>query len=318
MVSSHLQDAMTCTAEQLRRAAYSDNTRLAYNKAWKRFQQFCDNQEIEPEAASSDDIVNFFIWLSSLRKRNSDQKLSSGTLRLYRSALNWCFTEKDIESPASAVRVTDVLGGLSRIRNDSPRRVKALREYDISAMLESCSDTLFGLRDSGIISLGFAAALRRSELCSLKMEDVNFISSDRIILTIRQSKTDQQGNGQMIAVLEGKSIRPVTRLHTWIEKTNLLHGYLFQTFRKGGHLSGKPLNHSEIPRIVKKYAEKIGLSPVDYSGHSLRAGFVTSAAVHHARLDKIMEVTRHRNPATVLQYIRDASVFEDHAGAKFL
>jgi len=107
-------------------------------------------------------------------------------------------------------------------------------------------------------------------------------------------------------------------LHAWIEKTNLQKGYLFQTFRKGGYLSGKPLNHCEIPRIVKKYAEKIGLSPGDYSGHSLRAGFVTSAAVHHARLDKIMEVTRHRNPATVLQYIRDASVFEDHAGAKFL
>lgn len=69
---------------------------------------------------------------------------------------------------------------------------------------------------------------------------------------------------------------------------------------------------------MKKYAKIIGLNPADYSGHSLRAGFVTSAAVHRARLDKIMEITRHRNPATVLQYIRDAEAFEDHAGAKFL
>jgi len=210
MAKLHPLEAVDCTEEQLRRAAYSDNTRLAYSKAWKRFLQFCNHQKIDPEAASADDIINFFIWLSSLRKRNSNQKLSTGTLRLYRSALNWCFTEKDIESPASSVRVADVLGGLSRIRNDSPRKVKALREYDISAMLRSCSNTLFGLRDSAIISLGFAAALRRSELCDLTIRDVNFISPDRMMITIRQSKTDQQGKGQRIAVLEGKSIRPIT------------------------------------------------------------------------------------------------------------
>jgi len=88
--------------------------------------------------------------------------------------------------------------------------------------------------------------------------------------------------------------------------------------KRGGHVQGKPLHHSDIPRIVKHYASKIGLNPKEVAGHSLRAGFVTSAAVHHARLDKIMAVTRHTNPSTVMQYIRDADSFSDHAGENFL
>ena len=78
------------------------------------------------------------------------------------------------------------------------------------------------------------------------------------------------------------------------------------------------MHHSDIPRLVKHYAALIGLNPKQVSGHSLRAGFVTSAAVHHARLDKIMEVTRHSNPSTVMRYIRDVDYFVDHAGEKFL
>ena len=78
------------------------------------------------------------------------------------------------------------------------------------------------------------------------------------------------------------------------------------------------MHPSDVARIVKRYAEAVGLDPSEYSGHSLRAGFVTSAAVHRARLDKIMEVTRHTSPRTVLRYIRQANAFEDHAGTAFL
>ena len=313
-----IQEPVKGIAENLRQAAYSENTRRAYAKAWKRFLHFCQKKGIEPQEACVDDVVEFFIHLASQRVRNSDRVLSMGTLRLYRSALNRFFAEMDLTSPASSLQVGDILGGLSRIRNSSPRRVKALREYEIVAMLDKCSGTIFGLRDASMLSLGFAAALRRSELCNLSVADVNVISKERMILCVRQSKTDQQGKGQRIAVLEGNSVRPVSRMNVWLEKASIQKGFLFQTFTKGGVLSGKPLSHTEVPRMVKKYVEKIGLDPADYSGHSLRAGFVTSAAVHRARLDKIMEITRHRNPATVLQYVRDAGIFEDHAGAGFL
>ena len=78
------------------------------------------------------------------------------------------------------------------------------------------------------------------------------------------------------------------------------------------------MHDGDIARIVKHYAGLVGLDPKDIAGHSLRAGFVTSAAVHDARLDKIMAVTRHRNPSAVMGYIRDADAFSDHAGKNFL
>ena len=155
------------------------------------------------------------------------------------------------------------------------------------------------------------------------VEDLEFLDAegddeDRMWLTVRQSKTDQQGKGQRVAILDGSVIRPIMRLRLWMENSGITSGPVFQTMKRGGHLRGKPMHHSDIPRILKQYAVRIGLNAKDIAGHSLRAGFVTSAAVHHARLDKIMAVSRHTNPATVMGYIRDADAFADHAGQRFL
>ena len=117
---------------------------------------------------------------------------------------------------------------------------------------------------------------------------------------------------------DGRRLKPIKRLRTWLAESGITRGYVFQTMRRGGSLTGLPLHHSDIARLVKHYAAQIGLDETEIAGHSLRAGFVTSAAVHHARLDKIMDVTRHTNPATVMKYIRDAESFKDHAGEKFL
>jgi integrase len=141
---------------------------------------------------------------------------------------------------------------------------------------------------------------------------------ERMVITIRRSKTDQLGRGERIPILDGEGIRPINRLRRWLKSSEITAGPLFQTMKRGGRLQGKPLDPGDIARIVKNYAELVGLDPREVAGHSLRAGFVTSAAAHHARLDKIMAVTRHTNPATVLGYIRDADIFSDHAGRHFL
>ena len=135
---------------------------------------------------------------------------------------------------------------------------------------------------------------------------------------VRRSKTDQEGKGHKIAILGGKYLKPVQRLVAWLEASGITNGPVFQTMKRGGTLRGRPLHHSDVPRLVKHYAKLVGLDSKDFSGHSLRAGFVTSAACHNARLDKIMEITRHSNPSTVMKYIRDADSFTDHAGESFL
>ena len=270
-----------------------------------------------PEEATSDDIVRFLVAMATEGRTGGGKPLALNTLRLYRTGLNDQWRKMGSPSPASAKIVDEVLQGLARLRGDTPRRVKALREYHILAMLESCGEGLHGLRDAAVLSLGFAAALRRSELCYLRTEDLEH-KGKGMVVHIRRSKTDAQGTGQRVAVIEGEVVKPVAHVERWLQVSNIGKGYVFQTLLRGGVASGHPLDPGDVARIVKRHAQRIGLEPREYSGHSLRAGFVTSAAVHHARIDKIMEVTRHRNAETVLKYTRDEESFIDHAGASFL
>ena len=185
-------------------------------------------------------------------------------------------------------------------------------------MLRSCGSGLHGVRDAALLSLGFAAALRRSELCALRVSDLERNKAGGMTVHVRQSKTDPNGTGQKIAVIEGKSIRPIAHLERWLRESGIGEGFTFQTLLGGDTPSGRPLDPGDVARVVKRHARRTGLNPQEYSGHSLRAGFVTSAAAHHARLDKIMEVTRHKSAETVMKYIRDEESFVDHAGAAFL
>lgn len=308
------------TISRLRQAALANNTRIAYGKGWRRFSDYCEQQGIQPLNARPSEVADFFIEMATQPSPASGQFLSLGTLILYRSAINKRFVDAGKASPTATPQVSVILKGLARLRGGRQRQVKALREHHITAMLDITPDTLTGRRDAACLAIGFAGALRRSELCNLQLNDIEWAENQArgIIIHIRKSKTDQTGAGQRVAIPEGKTVKPIAHLQRWIQEARLKEGYLFQGVRKGGYLTGAALHHSTIPRIIKRYAAAIGLDPKEFSAHSLRAGFVTSAAAHHARLDKIMEITRHTNPATVLKYIRDADSFTDHAGAAFL
>lgn len=108
-------------------------------------------------------------------------------------------------------------------------------------MLRACPNTLIGKRDAAMIAVGFAGALRRSEICTLAVDDVEFLDSveddrDRMWITIRQSKTDQHGKGQRVAILDGRAVRPITHLRVWLESSGITGGPVFQTMKRGGYL----------------------------------------------------------------------------------
>jgi len=321
-------EALAVTDRDLQREAlYSElshNTRTAYQKGWSRFLDYCVAEHIvDPLSVPPDKVAQFFVHLATRPSPQSGVILAMATVLIYKSAVNKKYLEAGKPSPTNHPIVRSTLKGLARFKGHSSRKVEALREYHIEAMLRVCPSTLIGKRDAAIIAVGFAGALRRSEICNLLVKDVEFLEAtegteDRMWLTIRQSKTDQQGKGQRVAILDGRVIRPIQHLRLWLESSGVTKGTLFQTMRRGEHLRGKPMHHSDIPRILKHYAALSGLDPKNIAGHSLRAGFVTSAAVHHARVEKLMEVTRHTNTATVMRYIRDADAFTDHAGQHFL
>ncbi len=305
-------------------SAIAPNTRLAYAKGWTRFATYCAREKIaDPLSVSPETVARFLLDCAMRPRSGRGVPLSMGTVFLYSSAIARRFSDAGMPSPTRHPTVRATLQGLSRLASAAPRRVRALREGELAAMLARCPDSVIGRRDAAVLALGFAAALRRSELCALRVADVMILPStrrqpQRMLLVVRRSKTDQNGKGQRIAVPEGRTVRPIARVQAWLSVSGITRGPLFRSMKRGGSVQERPLHHSDIPRLVKRYGAAIGLNPKELSGHSLRAGFVTSAAAHHARLDKIMAVTRHTSPATVMGYIRDADAFCDHAGNAFL
>ena len=308
----------------LRMFALAENTRKAYEKGWACFSDYCKHARIaDPFSASPDAVADFLISLATQRSPRSGRVLSMGTIRLYASAITRQFIAAGVAAPTHHPSVKGTLRGLAKLKGSAPRQVMALREDHIAAMLAECAPTRIGIRDAAILSLGFAAALRRSEICALQFSDIRIFASKehaakRMIITVRRSKTDHLSEGQRIAVPQGRKIRPIERLKAWLAASGIRRGPLFRSMRRGGRVLDKPLHHSDIPRLLKCYAAQIGLNPGLVSGHSLRAGFVTSAVAHQARMDKIMEVTRHRDVSSIMKYIRDADAFSDHAGEMFL
>ena len=316
------------------RTSLSENTRAAYQRGWQRFAAYCEAVEKDPLAATPEDVASFLVRVAS-EPRSQDARtprerpLALGTLRIFLAAISWRYREAGRIPPTKDAMVNGVLRGLRRLSDGQGRQVKALREHEITRILSHCEGLAaqgrfenIATRDAALIAIGFAAALRRSEICGLQCADLQFLNrpSDPsgMFVHIRRSKTDPFGQGQKIPVPEGNLIRPVTRVRKWMALSGVDRGPVFQTLRRGGVLRGRAMHPSDIGRLVKQYVRAIGLDPADYSGHSLRAGFVTSAAAHGARLDKIMQITRHTSPRMVLRYIRDVEAFEDHAGAAFL
>ena len=178
-------------------------------------------------------------------------------------------------------------------------------------------DDLAALRDRALIALGMALAARRSELVALDVADLDW-EAKGLRVTIRRSKTDQEGHGVVVAVPEGRRLTPLTHLRTWLTISGITEGAVFRPLWKGNRLREARLSDHAVARIVQARALAAGLDPTRYAGHSLRAGFVTAAARAGADVWKIQQVSRHKSMQVLAGYVRDARLFEDHAGDGFL
>jgi integrase len=175
-----------------------------------------------------------------------------------------------------------------------------------------------GTRDRALILLGFAAALRRSELVALNVEDISFVG-EGLIVHLRRSKTDQEGEGRKIAVPYGRTLAcPVKAVQDWLGHAQIASGAVFPSVGKGGRIQPGRLAGSAVALVLKAYATKAGLPASDISGHSLRSGLVTSAAQVGASTYKIQQQTGHRSAEMVGRYIREATMFENNAAGLVL
>jgi site-specific recombinase XerD len=184
-------------------------------------------------------------------------------------------------------------------------------------MVATAPESLTGLRDRALLLLGFAGAFRRSELVALDVADIAE-NETGLLVRIRSSKTDQEGEGVTIAIARGDIACPVKALRVWLDAAGIETGPIFRPIDKAGTVRPSRLTCRSVANFVKAYAARAGLDASAYSGHSLRSGFLTSAAGKGASIFKMMDVSRHKSVDTPRGYVRDAELFKDHAGTGLL
>jgi len=170
------------------------------------------------------------------------------------------------------------------------------------------------LRDRSIILIGFSGGFRRNEIVSLDYNDLDFVE-EGVKVQIRRSKTDQFGEGSVKALpyFDSSKYCPVISLKNWIEISKIESGPLFRRFVKGSKLSEKRLTDQTVALLIKEYLKLAGIDSKNYSGHSLRSGFATSAAESGAEERNIMAMTGHKSTEMVRRYIKEANLFKNNA-----
>lgn len=289
----------------------SASTRKFYRIDYGIFAKWCDSLAYASLPATPETIVRFLT-------AQAQNGIKPATLIRRLSAIRMAHETKGYPTPTQHKGVKAVLKGIKREKGIAQKKKAPATAERIESMIVHCpTDTLAGLRDKALLLLGFAGAFRRSELVALTVDDIER-TPEGIKVTIRKSKTDQEGQGQIVAILNGTRFRVVDTLMEWLNAACIDDGHIFRPLKKGGQIQNVGLSDRSVANIVKHYAAKAGLTVDDFSAHSLRAGFITSGAAAGADLFKLMEISRHKKPETVIGYVRESKLFENHAGEKFL
>jgi site-specific recombinase XerD len=291
------------------RQSKAANTLRGYRADWRDFCRWCEGQGITPLPASPEAVASYIAECAG--------RLKVGSIQRRLNAIAEAHKAMGLDSPTAVGIVRNTLKGIRRTLGTAAVQKAATLTDDIRAMVDATDAGLIGTRDRALILLGFAGAFRRSELVALDVTDLAF-SRDGLTVTLRRSKTDQEAQGRKVGIPYGSNPEtcPVRTLQAWLEATAVTSGPVFRSLTRHGHLQVGRLAPVDVARIVKKLAERAGLDPAKYAGHSLRAGHATSAAIAGASERSIMKQTGHRSVQMVRRYIRDGSLFRENSAGK--
>lgn len=291
--------------------AKAENTLRAYRTDWAHFAAWCAAHGLDTLPAAPETIALYIADLAAAAKT------STITRRL--AAIAKAHQAKGLESPCSMKHalVKEVLDGVKRTKGTAQTGKAALLTEDLRKLIAVLPDSLLGKRDAALLLVAFAGGFRRSELVALCAADVAFCE-DGLRVTLRRSKTDQEGHGRVIGIPYGSDPRtcPVRSLRRWLDAAGISEGPLFRYVDKHGHIAATALTPQVVWKVVKRYCTAAGLDAAQFGAHSLRAGLATQAAINGASERAIMRQTGHKSTAMVRRYIRDADLFRENAATK--
>lgn len=294
---------LSMDAEASARAALSESTRRRYTTAWGAFSAWCEREGQDALPAAPEVVSNY---LASIRVRG----LAASSLRVALAAINHHHVEDGRAAPGNSSVVKTVLAGDHRLirRARRVRRKKGLLPGDLRAVVDRLDlDSLKALRDRALLLVGFAAALRRAELVALTVDDIEMHEGRGLRIHIRDAKTAVGDEAQFVDVQPARDpeLCPIRALQEWLAVAEIEAGPVFRRVGKGGQLGDQALSGRSVSRIVKEHAARVGLGG-DFAGHSLRAGFVTSALERGVPITSIRHVTRHASLQMLAVYDRRA------------
>lgn len=291
------------TLAELVRDSLAENTRRAYRSDLAHFQNSGGTLP-----ASDIMIASYIATLS--------ETLSTSTVVRRLTSISKAHEAAGLANAVRSPLVRATLRGIKRRHGTSQHQAKPLTKEDLFIVLGAMGDTMTDARDRALLLLGFAGAFRRSELVAIDKEDIT-AARQGIIVRLNRSKTDQAGIGRDVAIPYGRSRWcPVASLDLWLSRAGICGGAAFRPIDRFGHVGTGRLSGEAVSLIIKARVSAAGFDPRLYSGHSLRAGFATSAAQAGVSSWNIRRQTGHASDAMLAKYIRAAELFIDNpAGA---
>jgi len=306
-------DIKTLQEETLKnlQSSKANNTVRAYKSDFKDFGLFCVKNSFK-SLPSDPKIISLYLTHLSTK----DVKLSTIKRRLV--SIGVIHKMKGHYLDTKHPIIVENLLGIKRRKGSvqkgkKPILINILRKI-LNVIDEQNSPDIKKLRDKSIILIGFSGGFRRNEIISLDYEDLDFVY-EGLKITVKKSKTDQFGEGTIKALPYTKESPycPVTTLERWLKISKINKGPIFRRFSKGSNLSNNRLTDQSVAIIIKNYLNKAGIDSKNYSGHSLRSGFATTAAESGVEERTIMAMTGHKSTEMVRRYIKEANLFKNNA-----
>ena len=272
----------------------SNNTLRAYKSDFRDFSSFCSKNGFSSIPTQPKIIALYITRLSKTSKFSTLKRRIASISVIHKLKGHYLDTKHPI--------IMENLHGIKRTLGSRQKTKKPILINDLKLIIKVMDEKK--IRDKALILVGFAGGFRRSELINVHYEDIEFVKQGVKIL-IKRSKTDQSGEGSIKAIpyFENNEYCPVIALKNYINEKfkNKKEGRVFE------------ISDKSVALIIKRYAEKAGLDPSKYSGHSLRSGFATTAAEFGAEERNIMAMTGHKTTQMVRRYIQEANLFRNNA-----
>ena len=289
----------------------ASNTVRAYKSDFSDFGVFCAQNGFK-SLPSEPKVVSLYLTHLSTK----DAKMSTLKRRLVSIGVIHKLKGHYLDTKHPAI-IENIMGIKRRKgsfqKAKKPILINSLKKI-INAIDQQKKEEIKKLRDRSIILIGFSGGFRRNEIVSLDYDDLDFVP-EGLKLSIRRSKTDQFGEGftKALPYFDSSQYCPVVSLKKLLDLSKIRSGPVFRRFSKGSKLSENRLTDQTVALLIKEYLNLAGIDSKNFSGHSLRSGFATSAAESGVEERNIMAMTGHKSTEMVRRYIKEANLFKNNA-----